>query len=129
MRRCLTLVALCIAVSSCRSSKQLAGDWHGYWSREGDSLLVTLNVQQDTRTGHYTATFDSDRLRVNGIPFAEVKVQGCCDISMVLRGDRTTSVFTGTIHDDSLSGVFREGTSEGRFGYVRSRGTARTFEE
>jgi uncharacterized protein len=97
--------------------------------RAGDSLLVSLNVQHDTEPGHYTATFTSDRLRVSGIPFAEVRVQGCCDVTMVLRGDRTTTAFTGTLEGDSLSGIFREGASVGRFAYSRASAPTPSFEE
>jgi hypothetical protein len=69
----------------------LAGTWKGYWTRAGDTLAITMVVQRDT-TGRHAATFDSERLRVSGIPFAEVKTQGCCDVTLVLRGDRTTAV-------------------------------------
>ena len=128
MRLLVSLLALCITVTACHRSEQLTGNWQGYWMRAGDSLLVTLNVQPDT-AGHYTATFDSDRLRVSGIPFNEIRVQGCCDVSMVLRGDRTTMVFTGTLDGDSLSGIFKEGQSEGRFAYSRVAATTPSFEE
>lgn len=130
MRLFVTLLALCLSLTAARcSSERLPGNWQGYWIRAGDSLLVSLNVQQDKKTNHYTATFDSDRLRVSGIPFAEVRVQGCCDVNMVLRGDRTTTEFTGTLKGDSLSGVFWEGTSEGRFAYSRTPATKPSLEE
>ena len=129
MRLLVSLLALCITVTACHRSEQLTGNWQGYWMRAGDSLLVTLNVQHDAKTSQYTATFDSDRLRVSGIPFNEIRVQGCCDVSMVLRGDRTTMVFTGTLDGDSLSGIFKEGQSEGRFAYSRVAATTPSFEE
>jgi alpha-beta hydrolase superfamily lysophospholipase len=106
------------------------GGWRGYWIRAGDSLAVTLTVQRDTATGQYRATFDSDRLRVSGIPFNEVRAQGCCDVTMILRGDRTTLEFAGRLDGDSLWGTFEEGASPGRFAYARAAANAPpAFEE
>lgn len=107
----------------------LAGTWRGYWSRAGDTLAVTMHVRSDSLPGRYSATFDSDRLRVSGIPFAETEVRGCCDVSLTLRGDRTTSVFTGMLRGDSLTGAFREGQEEGRFAFSRARAVEPDFEE
>src|SRR5262249_6403139 len=107
----------------------LSGSWKGYWLRAGDSMLVTVDAKRDKSTGRYAATFASDRLRVSGIPFSEVRVQGCCDVTLVLKGDRTTAVFTGTVKGDSWSGTFQEGTSEGRFTYNRTRPAISPFEE
>lgn len=107
----------------------LSGTWQGYWSRAGDTMPVTMKVRRASSTGAYAATFDADRLRVSGIPFTEVQLEGCCHVRLVLRGDRTTMVFTGTLRGDSLSGVFREGTSEGRFAYSRITSSTAGSEE
>lgn len=125
----IALSALCFAGTDSLAQDRLSGNWEGYWSRAGDSLLVTLEVHRDTSSGKYVATFDSDRLRVSGIPFAEVQVQGCCDVTMKLRGDRTTTVFSGTLRGDTLAGTFEEGTSDGRFAYTRVAQAASPFEE
>jgi dipeptidyl aminopeptidase/acylaminoacyl peptidase len=107
----------------------LAGTWTGYWTRADDTLPVTLLVRRDTG-GRYTATFDSERLRVNGIPFAQVSVDGCCGVTLVLRGDRTTAQFKGLLRGDSLSGVFLEGPTEGGlFAFARSTPTPPSFDE
>jgi dipeptidyl aminopeptidase/acylaminoacyl peptidase len=111
------------------ASHPLVGDWQGYWTRAGDTLAVTMHVREDSLPGHYKATFDSDRLRVSGIPFTRVEVQGCCDVKLTLVGDRTTAVFSGNIRGDTLSGPFREGEDEGRFSYVRIAAPAPPFEE
>ena len=108
---------------------RLDGTWQGYWSRAGDTLPITLVVQRDTTSGRYTATFDSERLRVGGIPFQEVRIEGCCDVAMVLRGDRTTTEFTGQLRGDSLTGVLREDTSDGRFAYHRGAPAPPTYDE
>jgi dienelactone hydrolase len=92
-------------------------------------MPVTMTVRRDSSTGTYAATFDADRLRVSGIPFTEVQLEGCCNVRLVLRGDRTTMVFTGTLRGDSLSGVFREGPSEGRFAYSRITSATPGIEE
>ena len=129
MRLPIALVALCIATSPAQGQERLSGDWQGYWSRAGDSMFVTLNVKHDTSTGRYAATFAADRLRASGIPFNEVLLQGCCDVTMILRGDRTTAVFTGRLERDSLKGALQESTGDGRFAYSRTLPTVTPFEE
>lgn len=129
-RQLLIAVAiLCVASPTSQAQDRLSGNWKGYWSRAGDSMLVTMKVERDTSSGKYLATFDSERLRVSGIPFAEVQLQGCCDVMLVLRGDRTTTVFNGALRGDSLAGTLREGTSEGRFAYTRVPAAMPLFEE
>lgn len=107
---------------------QLAGRWTGYWTRAGDTLPVTMIVRKDT-AGQHTATFDSERLRVSGIPFSQVSLQDCCVVGMTLRGDRSTVNFKGQLRGDSLIGVFLEGTSEGFFTFVRAKPSPPTFDE
>ena len=107
----------------------LAGTWRGFWSREGDTLHVVLEVEQDTTSGRYAAKFTSDRLRVSGIPFSDVQLKGCCDVTLTLRGDRTTTQFTGSLRGDSLSGTLQEGARSGRFAYVRTPSVPKSFEE
>jgi uncharacterized protein len=107
----------------------LVGEWQGYWFRAGDSLAVALHVKRDPATKALTATFDSERLRVLGIPFSEVKAEGCCSVTMRLQGDRTTTVFTGAVRGKSFAGELREGESTGRFAYTRRRVDAAPFVE
>jgi dipeptidyl aminopeptidase/acylaminoacyl peptidase len=108
---------------------RLSGTWEGYWSRAGDTMAVTMIVRRDSATQRYAATFAADRLRVSGIPFADVQVQGCCDVTLVLRGDRTTTQFVGVLRSDSLTGVLREGASDGRFAYARALAARPAFQE
>lgn len=123
-------IPLCVLIPSVAFGQavHLAGSWKGYWTRAGDTLPVTMVVRRDT-AGRHAATFDSERLRVSGIPFAEVRAEGCCDVTLVLRGDRSSTTFNGRLRGDSLTGVFREGTSEGRFAYWRAAPTDRPFDE
>ena len=110
-------------------AESLSGNWQGYWLRAGDTLGVTLHVRPDSLPGRYKATFDSDRLRVSGIPFTDVQVlKG--RVEMTLRGDRTTTSFLGALLGDSLTGVFREGNDEeGRFAYYRIKVAPPSIEE
>src|SRR5262245_37733234 len=94
---------------------QLAGLWNGYWTRAGDTMAIALEIKLDRTTNKYSATFDSERLRVAGIPFTDVQVSGCCTVTMTLRGDRSTTVFTGTLRQNVLAGTFKEGNSDGSF--------------
>src|SRR5262245_45830163 len=109
------LVSLCIVTSPARGQQHLKGTWPGYWLRNGDSLSVSLDVKQDASSGRYTATFGADRLRASGIPFSDVELLGCCDVTMTLQGDRTTTIFTGRLAGDSLTGAFKESDGDGRF--------------
>jgi uncharacterized protein len=120
----------CVLIPSVAVSQgdPLAGAWTGYWTRAGDTLPVTMMVHRDT-TGRHTATFDSERLRVSGIPFAEVRVDGCCTVAMVLRGDQSSYAFKGQLRGDSLVGVFLEGTNEGLFAFVRAKPAGAAFEQ
>jgi dienelactone hydrolase len=129
MRLAIAAVMLGAVTSLLPGQARLDGSWQGYWSRAGDSMPVTLQVRRDANTGGYSATFSSDRLRVSGIPFSDVRVSGCCDVSMTLRGDRTTAVFTGLLKGDSLTGTLQESTGNGRFAYARAPAAAPTFEE
>jgi len=83
-------------------------------------MAVVLHVTRDSARKSWAATFDSERLRVMGIPFSELTLQGCCSVTMQLRGDRTTAVFTGTLRGSGMEGTFREEGQEGRFDYVRA---------
>ena len=124
------ILAMCAALAAEGGAQErLSGDWSGYWAQAGDTMPVTLHVSREAATGRYTGTFDAERLRVSGIPFDTVRVDGCCGLTMVLRGDRTTTRFTGTFRSDSLSGAFREGERDGRFAFARSRAEGPTFRE
>jgi len=103
--------------SPVRGQQRFEGSWQGYWLRAGDTMFVTLDVKRDA-AGRYTATFAADRLRVSGIPFSEVQLRGCCDVTLTLRGDATTAIFTGRIDGDSLTGAFQECTGDGRFAFT-----------
>ncbi len=129
MRLATTAVVLVTVTGTLPGQATLDGRWQGYWSRAGDSMAVTFEVRRDTTTGRYWATFSADRLRVSGIPFSDVRVSGCCDVSMTLRGDRTTAVFTGLLKGDSLTGTLEESTGNGRFAYARVPAAPPTFEE
>jgi dienelactone hydrolase len=129
MRLSVTCLVCFLAPTAASGQSRLDGTWQGYWSRAGDTLPVTLVVQRDTTTGRHTAAFSSERLRVGGIPFGEVRIEGCCDVTLVLRGDQTTIEFTGLLHGDSLTGVLREGSREGRFAYHRRLPEAPPYDE
>ena len=128
MLREVTLAVL-VATTQLAAQGPLAGDWRGYWARAGDTMPITLHVKHDPATRTYSATFDSDRLRVMGIPFARVSVDGCCKVAMRLQGDRTTSDFAGTLRGDVLAGEFREAGTDGRFAFSRARATSKPLVE
>jgi uncharacterized protein len=127
--RILTAAALlAFAAGPSHAQDRLTGNWKGYWTRAGDTMVVTMNVSRDSAR-NYVATFDAERLRVSGIPFTAVQVDGCCSVTLSLRGDRTTTVFTGTLRGDSLLGTFREEDTEGRFAFARAAAATQLFDE
>lgn len=73
------LFACSTATTAVAGQDRLSGTWQGYWSRAGDTMAVTMLIHRDSTAAPYAATFGADRLRVSGIPFAEVQLQGCCD--------------------------------------------------
>lgn len=129
MRLLLSLAFVCALATGAEAQRGLEGTWQGYWIRSGDSLPVRLTVRPDTAPGRFRAAFSSERLRVSGIPFAEAHVDGCCDVTMVLRGDRTATTFTGRVQGDSLAGTLTEGSAGGRFVYTRAAASAAAFRE
>ena len=110
------IALLTLAASSVEG--QIAGDWRGYWTRAGDTMAVTVHLKHDASARQVTATFDSDRLRVMGIPFSQVTVTDSA-IVMRLQGDRTVTVFTGTIRGNTIAGSFDEAGTSGAFAYTR----------
>ena len=94
----------------------LAGAWTGVWVRAADTLTVTMRFgEQD---GAWSGFFDSERLRVEGIPFQEIEVVPP-RVIVRLVGDATTTVFTGRVEGDSLTGILREGEDPGWFALAR----------
>jgi dienelactone hydrolase len=127
--RIVIMLLCCLCPATAQSQDHLTGTWHGAWLRAGDTLPVTMVVRRDTTTRRYLASFSSDRLRVSGIPFQEVTLDGCCDVTLVLRGDRTTLDFKGRVRGDSLTGTFREGTAEGQFAFHRGAAQPSPYDE
>lgn len=118
MSRLARAVVLSVVGASTLPAQQgLAGTWRGYWARAGDTLPVTVDVRRDS--GTYQASFSSTRLRVSGIPFVDVKEVAADRFVMTLRGDRTTTAFTGELRGDSLTGTFVESGANGQFAYRR----------
>jgi dipeptidyl aminopeptidase/acylaminoacyl peptidase len=128
MRLPCVLVMVCLA-GAARAQERLSGSWQGYWTRAGDTMPVSMRIEHDSSTGHYAATFAADRLRVSGIPFNEVRLEGCCEVRLLLRGDRTTIEFTGRLHGDSFSGVLTDSDGDGRFAYARVPAVTPLFDE
>jgi pimeloyl-ACP methyl ester carboxylesterase len=128
MRLPTSIITLLVCAHGLVGQSPFGGPWEGYWTRAGDTMSVRLQIRRDS-AGGYSATFDSDRLRVSGIPFSRVGVQREA-ITMVLQGDRTTATFGGVLRGDSIKGSFVEDNApEGSFAYARSRRVSAPFEE
>lgn len=107
---------LLMAVLPLRAQEDLAGAWTGVWTRGGDTLAVDVVFERAGES--WRGTFDSDRLRVVGIPFTETTYDPP-KVAIVLAGDATTLRFEGELHDDRIAGTLREDSSEGTFLLIR----------
>jgi dipeptidyl aminopeptidase/acylaminoacyl peptidase len=70
--------------------------------------------------GTLRGSFDSDRLRVLGIPISDIARGERSAVTFRVVGDATTAEFTGTLRGDSLVGRFREANTTGDFAFVRA---------
>ena len=95
----------------------LAGTWTGAWGKSADTLSVTMRFEEGA--GAWSGSFDSERLRVQGIPFTEVAFEAP-HVTLRMVGDATTMVFTGTIEGDSLRGTLEEDGETGWFAFGRN---------
>jgi pimeloyl-ACP methyl ester carboxylesterase len=119
MARVFALVAFLTAlgVALAVGTNNLAGHWKGTWTKDGDTLPVTVEF---IRTGDaWSGTFDSDALQVANIPFGSVGVLND-KVHFQIKGDQTTSVFDGQITGDRISGTFAEGGDKGSFELIRT---------
>lgn len=99
-----------------QTGASLAATWTGVWVRAADTLDVTMRFEQVD--GVWRGEFDAERLRVVGIPFQAVEFEPP-SVSVHLVGDATTTVFSGRVEEDSLTGALHEGEDSGRFALGR----------
>jgi hypothetical protein len=73
------------------------------------------------RDGDWSGSFDSQRLRVEEIPFTSVRFEPP-RVTVELVGDRTTLSFVGDLQGDSLAGILTEEDDVGWFALTRATG-------
>jgi dienelactone hydrolase len=98
-----------------RGDSGLEGTWTGAWGLGGDTLGVTMRFE---RGEPWIGSFDSERLRIEGIPFTEVVFEPP-RARIRMEGDATTIVMEGLVEGDSLSGTLRDGEAIGWFAFGR----------
>jgi hypothetical protein len=103
----------------------LEGEWTGAWGLGGDTLALTMRFE---RGEPWVGSFDSERLRIEGIPFTEV-VFDPPRVRIRMEGDATTIVMEGQVQGDSLSGTLREGEAIGWFAFRRGAPPAPALRE
>jgi alpha-beta hydrolase superfamily lysophospholipase len=104
----------------------LSGSWTGTWARDGDVLTVSMHfVRQNSG---WVASFDSERLRVIGIPLRDISV-AFPRVTWKIVGDATTMNFAGELSEETLAGEFEEKGARGTFQLKRVRGEAPQIEE
>lgn len=98
---------------------RLSGRWRGEWVREGARLPVTFDFF--TAAGRDTGTFDSEPLRVIGIPLSRVQEQAG-HVHFEIVGDFTTATFEGELRGRSITGAFDDNGARGTFHLERAQG-------
>ncbi|CAN5901222.1 alpha/beta fold hydrolase [soil metagenome] len=93
----------------------LEGTWTGAWGLGADTLGVTMRFESGEP---WVGSFDSERLRIEGIPFTEVAFEPP-RARIRMEGDATTIVMEGLVEGDSLSGTLREEEAIGWFAFRR----------
>jgi dienelactone hydrolase len=71
------------------------------------------------RADGYQGTFDSEALRVVGIPLGNIDYRPPA-IRWEIVGDETTTIFEGELRDGAMRGRFRDGKAAGTFALTRS---------
>jgi uncharacterized protein len=99
----------------------LVGSWQGGWTRAGATLPVTFAFHQTDSA--ISGSFDSDQLRVVGIPVSKVSYRPPA-VHFEIVGDFTTMVFDGELQGDSIAGGFKDGEVQGQFVLRRASRTA-----
>jgi len=120
------LCAVLAGAQSYGAKPTLNGSWTGSWARNGDALTVTMHFNQQN-TG-WVGRFDSDRLRVIGIPLRDVVVS-LPRVRWKIVGDATTMTFDGELHGNTLAGDFEENGAHGTFHLRRTRTEAPEIQE
>lgn len=123
---CLLWSALPPAAEAQETGVELAGEWSGVWSRSVDTLAVTMRFAE--RDGAWSGSFDSPRLRVEGIPFTSVRFEPP-RVTIEMVGDATTLSFEGHLRGDTLAGTLREAGDTGWFAATRASGPPPTLPE
>jgi pimeloyl-ACP methyl ester carboxylesterase len=95
----------------------LAGTWIGAWVRAGEPLQVVFHFKQEANG--WSGSFDSDQLRVVGIPLRDIRV-GLPTVTWKIAGDETTTNFAGELHANRLTGKFEDDGDEGTFAFQRA---------
>ena len=108
--------ALLIALPS-HALDSLEGTWNGQWIRDGSVLEVSMRFSKTE--GGYAGTFDSEQLRVVGIPLRDIALDAP-RVGWKIVGDTTTMEFMGDLKDGSIAGRFEERGAAGRFVLSRS---------
>ena len=114
------LLAGCIALLVALPSfalDSLEGPWTGQWIRDGAVLEVAMRFSRTE--GGYAGAFDSEQLRVVGIPLRDIAFDPP-RVSWKIVGDATTMEFSGDLKDGSIAGRFEERGAAGRFVLSRS---------
>ncbi len=111
------LPTLLLLAAGARAQGPLEGHWAGTWVREGSQLAVQVEF---ARSGEgYAGSFDSEQLRVIGIPFRAVTYRPPV-VTWQLVGDFTTTLFAGELHAGVIAGTFHEGEAVGTFSLTRA---------
>lgn len=115
--RSLLLAILLLFEAPLFAQAPLEGAWTGRWIRDGSALQVTMRFAKSDNG--YVGSFDSEQLRVIGIPLKEI-VFDPPTVGWRIVGDASTTKFHGRLQGKGIEGNFQEGDATGTFTLLRA---------
>jgi uncharacterized protein len=112
------LLTLLAVLPAAAGAPGLTGTWVGVWTRDGDSLPVTMSFEKTA--SNYIGYFDSDALQVAGIPLNSIRDRDG-QVHFEIKGDATTPIYDGVLSGDVLAGNFSDGGAQGTFRLNRAQ--------
>jgi hypothetical protein len=114
--RGIAVLAFALASPAALARDPLVGSWAGHWSRGGEDLDLALVIRPGDAADRYRASLTSRGLRLDAVPIASARHDGCCGIQLVLSGDAAATHFRASIHGGELRGTSAaDGGARGTF--------------
>jgi hypothetical protein len=94
------------------------GVWFGNWMREGSTVVITMRISRSA--SGYEGSFDSEGLRVIGIPMQNIQKKPP-KLRWEVAGDFAKETYEAVLRNDSLTGNFTQGNATGTLAFMRAK--------